>query len=117
MSAETDFRAALVAHAPLTALVGQRVRLNAAEQADVMPYVVFTSEHDLQSSLTGAALGDLCTFTVQCWAKTAVEAAAVADACTVAATSAQAPVTARATGFDPELAADAVVLTIPWLTG
>ena len=47
----------------------------------------------------------------------AVEAAAVADACTAAAAAAQAPVTARATGFDPELDADAVVLTIPWLTG
>lgn len=117
MSAETDFRAALAAHAPLTMLVGQRIRLDAAEQSDAMPYVVFTSEHDLQHGMDGTLLGDICTMTVQCWAKTAVEAAAVADACAAAANAAQAPVTTRATGFDPELDADAVVLTISWLTG
>lgn len=117
MSAETDFRTALLAHAPLVSLVGQRVVQNAIEQGQSAPYVVFTSAHAPEYGIGGAVLGDLVTFEAQCWAATAVQASAVADAVTAALAAVDAPPTARATGYDDELGLDAVLLTCLWITG
>lgn len=117
MSAETDFRVALASHAPLTALVGTRIAINAIEQGQPAPYVVFTATHAPVYGLADTLLGDVVTFEAQCWAPTAVQASAVADAVTAALLIAQAPPTGRSTGYDPDLALDAVVITTEWLTG
>lgn len=116
MSIETDIRAALVGHAPLVALVGQRVALSAIEQGQPAPYVVFTTSHDPQYGLDGTLLGNITTVEIQCWADTAVQAAAVADAASNALSIQGAPPTARGTGYDPEVGLDAVTLTTDWIT-
>lgn len=117
MSAESDFRAALLAHAPLVALVGQRIAQNAIEQGQPAPYITFTASHAPEYGMGGALLGDVVTIEAQCWAKTAVQAAQVADAATASLALVDAAPTQRATGYDPELGLDAIVLTSVWITG
>lgn len=122
MSAETTFRAALLAHAPLVALVQQRVAANAANQTDAFPYCAFQAAHDPQRGLDGVKQVDHVTFTVECWGQTAVQAGAVGDAveaaidayALVAPATVSATVLARVDGFDGELGLDGAVLTVDW---
>ena len=88
MSIEADFRATLAAHAPLTALVGTRIALNAAPEGAVMPLVVFSSSHDRTLGLDNSLLADRAELAVQCWAETAAAAESVADAVTAAVATA-----------------------------
>ena len=118
MSIETDFRALLAAHAPLVALVGNRIALNAVPEGAAAPLVVFSAAHDITTSLDGTVGDDACTLSVQCWADTAAGADAVADA--VVAALASAPrencvaLTARSGTYEPELGMDATLLTVEW---
>ncbi len=118
MSAETDFRALLVGHAGVTALVGANVAHNAIRSGVPAPYIVFTAAHDPVLNLLNEQLADACTFTVQCWGNTAAQAEAVANAAVAAIATAHtargAAVTARASGYDEETGLDAVVLTVEW---
>lgn len=121
MSIETDFRALLAGHAPLTSLVGTRIALNATPEASPMPLVVFSAAHDRQMNVDGTLAYDACTLAVQCWAdgaSAAVVADAVADAVIAAVATAPAArgaiVTERSTTFDPELGADGTTLTVSW---
>lgn len=114
MSAEDDFRTLLAGNAGVTALVSQRIAQNAIRQGDAPPYVVFTSQHQPDLALDNTVLADQVTFTVQCWAKTALLADQVADAVTTCLASAGVVVTGRATGYDEELGLDATVLTVDW---
>lgn len=118
MSAETQFRALLVGHAQTSALVGDRVAINAIGQGDAVPYIVFTAAHDIERNLAGDVIDDRVTFTTQCWADTAVGALAVAGA--VQACIGSAPpelgvsVQALDTSYDPEAKLDSVTLTVEW---
>lgn len=120
MSVETDFRAALAAHAALTTLVGTRIAQNAVPQGSTYPLVVFTVAHARELSLFNELHADACTISVQCWAETAAGAAAVANAVEAAlaadatAQARDATVTLRETAFDPELGLDAEQLSIEW---
>ena len=118
MSIETDFRALLAAHAPLTALVGTRIALNATPEASALPLVVFAAAHDRQMNVDGTLAYDACTLAVQCWADEPSAADAVADAVIAAVATAAAArgavVTERATTFDPELGTDGATLTVSW---
>ncbi len=120
MSAETDLRAALVAHAALTALVGQRIAQNSVPEGATLPFVVFSAQHSPVEVLWGPAPADDVSFTLECWAKTALMADAVADAAVAAlaasatAQGAAATMLSRASGYDAELGLDATVLTVSW---
>lgn len=118
MSVETAFRACLVAHAPLVALVGQRVVQNGIGEGAAIPYVVFTTSHDFQRGIDGTLFADQVSITVECWATGAIAADAVADAVTAALATAPAmagaTVIGRANGFDGDLGLDATVLSIDW---
>lgn len=121
MSAENDFRAALLAHAPLVALVGQRVAMHAIAEGSPTPYVVFTASQAPEALLGGEALRTV-EFTTECWADTQVAAAAVADAveAAIAAYEAATPslaawVTARTGAFDADVGLDACVLSVQWI--
>lgn len=115
MSAETDFRARLVAEASLTTLVGTRVVQNGITEESPLPYVVFTSTHDPQLGLMNNVLSDDVSFTVECWATSALQADAVADAVQAAlAGFSGAAITSRASGFDAENGLDATVLSVDW---
>ena len=118
-SAEDDFRAALVAHAPLVALVGDRVEQNGVELGTALPYVVYTTTHTPTLTLLGEVAIDEVAFQCECWSTTAMGADIVADA-VIAALVAHAPLInaatmlSRGTGFDGDLGLDATVLTISW---
>jgi len=118
MSAETDFRAALLAHAPLVALVAQNVAQNVVAQGALLPFVAFTARHDPLLNLLGQTVDDACTFSVQCWGKTSLQADAVADAVAAAVGLAlpvhAAAVTARDGAYDDEMDLHATVLTVEW---
>jgi hypothetical protein len=117
MSIESDFRAALLAHAPLAAVVAGRVALNAIQQGQPAPYVVFTCRREPQLRLDDTVAVTRANVEVQCWALTAVGAEQLADlveAASAAGTSSVATVIDRATGYDAELALDATVLTVEW---
>jgi hypothetical protein len=118
MSIETDFRALLAGYAPLSALVGTRIALNAVPEGSVAPLVVFAAEHDRTLGLDNTLLADRCALEVQCWAENATDADAVADAVVAAIatapTAAGAVVTARSTTFDAEVGLDATILAAEW---
>lgn len=118
MSVETDFRATLAAHAPLVALVDDRIALNAVPEGQAAPLVVFACRHDRTLGLDNSLLADQCALDVQCWGTTAAQAAlvadAVVDAVATAAADAGACVLTRATTHDPELGLDGEILTVEW---
>lgn len=118
MSIETDFRATLVAHAPLVALIGPRLALNALPDAVGLPALVYGVRHDRTSGLDGTLLADQAGIVVQCWGDTAASAQAVADAVVAAVSTAPAAAGAvvndRSDTFDADLGIDGVVLTVEW---
>lgn len=118
MSIETDFRDALLAHAPLTALVGDRVSQDAAPDGSLYPLVLFTVRRDSVNALDGALLIDQAAISVQCWGETGASAAATADAVRGALDAVLMQRGAiqldRSTATDDELNLDAVFLSIQW---
>lgn len=118
MSIETDFRALLAGHAPLVALVGPRIAQNVVPQGAATPFVAFTTQHDLTHNLLSEVMADACTLSVQCWAKTSLEADAVADACVAAVAlahpTAGATVISRSGGYDDEVDLHATILQVEW---
>lgn len=122
MSIEADFRAVLVAHAPLVALVpAARIAQNAVDGTGTGAAVVFTATHAPILGLGTVALGDQCTLEVQCWAASAAAADAIADAVVAAVATAPAAaaacVLARASVFDAETGQDGTVLSVEWWSG
>ena len=118
MSIETDFRALLTGYAPLSALVGTRIAMNAVPEGSVVPLVVFSATHDRTLGLDNSLLADQCSIDVQCWAETAVDADQVADAVIAAIATAPAAsgavVLGRSTTFEPDLGLDATILSAEW---
>jgi len=115
MSAETDFRALLVAHAPLVAVVpAARIAQNGVDAAAVAyPCVVFVATHAPDYGIDNTLLSDQVTFDVQCWGETSAQAASVAALVRAAiAADADYLVTAEASAFDSELELDGVALTV-----
>lgn len=114
MSAETDFIAALAAHAPLTALVAGRISQNTAAPDSALPYVVFTSQHNTEFGLANNVLANNVQFRIECWADDATEADAVADAVRAALLEAGVVCPSRTTGQDPDVGLQATVLVADW---
>lgn len=121
MSAESNFRALLLAAAGVTELVGQKVALHAIPQDYQPPYIVFGSTSERQTLLDEAD-EDLTTFNVECWAVTPNAAIAIADAVQAAieAYDETAPgglsvtVLDRQGVFDPDLSLNGITLTVEW---
>lgn len=115
MTAETDFRAVLVAYTDLTDLVpAARISQNAVEQGADLPYIAFTSVHAPEYGLANNVLADEVTFNVQCWGITSAQADAVADEVQAALLADGTVCTARTTALDPNLGLDATILTVQW---
>lgn len=119
MSAETDFRALLAAHAPLVALADARIAQDAVPEGASYPLVVFSCTHEPLLNLLGQQLADRCTFVVQSWSQTgAAQASALADAVAgavaTAPTARSAAVTSRAGVTDPELGDYGVETIVDW---
>jgi hypothetical protein len=118
MSVETDFRVLLAARPGITSLVGDAIALNAVNEGDEPPYVVYGVAHAPVLGLDNTVLADQCSVDVACWAGTAAAAGALADqvqaAVAAAPTARGACVVARNNTFDPELGLDGVVLSVEW---
>lgn len=118
MSIESDFRATLAAHAPLSALVAGRIALNAVPEGSGTPAIVYSVRHDRTLGLDGSLLADQASIEVQCWADTATQAEAVADAAVGAVATAPAAsgavVLDRTGTFDADMGLDGVVLSVEW---
>lgn len=122
MSIENDLVAVLTAHAPLTALVGNRISQHAADPNDSLPVVVWNSSSDPLDGLDGDNQIEQSTIILECWATTAVGAAAVADQVAAALDAYDAThgtesvnVTSRQGAHDPELGLDGEVVTVQWM--
>ena len=118
MSVETDFRALMLAHAPLVTLVSTRVAQDVMEQGKPPPFVVFTGQHDHTHNLLGEQVEDACTLTVQCWGTTSLQADAVANAVVAALAGAPAQhcvvVLSRSGGYDEDMGFHATILQVEW---
>jgi hypothetical protein len=118
MSAELEFRNLLTSHPGLTALVGTRVSEAAVPEGAALPYVAFSSRHDITHNLLSEVMSDQVQFTVQCWAESSSAAAAVAAQVMLAVAGANvqrgAVVLSTETAYDPELRLDAAILTVEW---
>jgi hypothetical protein len=119
VTVETDFRARALAHAPLVALVGQRVALNALPQDSVLPGVVYAVRHAEERTLDGTLVADDAAVEAQCWAKTGAEALAVEAALTAAVqhveSASSCTLIDKATAYDQETDLHAVQVTYQWL--
>jgi hypothetical protein len=114
MSAETEFRAVLLAYAPLFSLVKTQIAQNAAEPSWMSPYIVFTSDRELGFTLNNEPTSTLVKFTVHCWAKSASAADDVADAAQTALFQAGALTVGRSTGAEPEMRINGTFLDVEW---
>lgn len=115
MTAATDLRALLVADAPLTALVGARIRANRAEQSDVRPFVVFTRvDTQNEFGLDGSRLASKQVFEVQAWADTRASADAVTAAIEAVFIAADRAFAGPVDGYDADLDMEASSLTVDW---
>jgi hypothetical protein len=118
MSIEIDFRARALAHAPLVALVGQRVALSAAPQGADLPLVVYGVQHSVERTLDGTIAEELGTIDAECWAETSAAAEAVADALVVATEHSQAAsacwLIARAPDLDADTGLHVTTVRLVW---
>ena len=80
MSAAEDLRAALLAHSPLTDLVGQRVRQDLGDADDDYPFVVFkqTGKESIRG-IDGSLHCKADDFQVESWGVTRAASAAIHD--------------------------------------
>lgn len=119
MSVETDFRSLLTGRTALMSLLDTGgVALDAITEGDKPPYVIFAVRHSPQLGLDNTVLADQCAITVESWAGTAAEAAAIADqvaqAVAAAPTARGACVVERSSTIDAELGLDGVTQTVEW---
>ena len=118
-TAAADLRAALVAHAPLASVVGDRVRFDMGREGDPHPLVVLRQVADQpERGLDGSLHGRLETFEVESWADTRAQAASVHRLVEAALAAAEFDVEAAdPDAIDPEVGARACVWSVPiWST-
>lgn len=117
-TAETQFAAVLAAHAPLTAVVDDRIALNAIPEGGGYPCVVFAVRADWVQTLAGEDDESQASISVQCWAADPAAARALADLVRAAIATAPAErcayITGDTTTFDEELGLDGVQLDVEW---
>lgn len=113
-AAAEQLRAALVAHAPLLALVGPRVRFDTAHQDDPAPFVILRQiGNEPIRGLDGSLHARRETFHVESWADTRSQAAALHDLAEAALLAADmAPDAADPDALDPDVGARACVWVV-----
>lgn len=118
MAIDTDFRAAMLAHAPLAALIDDRMSLNVTPDVDVLPIVIFSVRRDLNRGLDNSLHGERASIDVQVWAESAAGARLVADEliAAVATVPDVAVVTDDRDTYEPDMKIDGVLITVVWMT-
>lgn len=118
MSAEAQFRGLLAGHAPLVAMVDDRIALNAVPEGGGYPCIAYSVALTTEACLDPADDETHATITVQCWAGSPTEARALADEVRAAVEAAPAAhcawVMSEGTVFAEELGLDGVQLDVDW---
>jgi hypothetical protein len=80
VSIESDLVTSLLAHAPLSALIGQRLVPDKMKQAGTRPFVVYVVKRTPEYNLLNELQCTTCDFTLQAWGDDRESADAVTDA-------------------------------------
>lgn len=117
MAIDTDFRTAMLAHAPLVALIDDRLSLNVAPDIDTLPIAVYSVRTDRVHGLDGTLHARRATIDVQIWADSAAAARQAADelVAAVATVPDKAVVTDDRDTYEPDMKIDGVLLTVVWM--
>lgn len=119
--AEAQVRAMLTAHAPLTAVVGTRIAVNAVPEGSGYPCVVFAARVESQLTLSGDLDELEGSASIQCWAGDPAGARTLADHVRDAVDAVDpqygAVVQSEMTIFDADLGLDGVQLEVQWWPG
>lgn len=118
MSAETDIRAALLAYAPLVAVVPtKRISLDMVTQGFPKPFIVLTKSGDVTTfGLNNSILGRVVTIDIQCVhtdRKSAIQVRELVESALLAASWPWSQITA---GYDPDQGLEVEVVTVNWLS-
>jgi hypothetical protein len=113
-TAAEDLRTALLAHAELTALVGQRVRFDMGAETDICPFLVLRQVgNSPERGLDGTLHARRETFQVESWGDTRSQSATVHAAVEAALAAAEIwPDEADPDALDPEVGARACVWNV-----
>lgn len=114
MSSHAIVLAALSAHPGLVALVGQKVRVDFADETDTEPFVVIKRAGlEFIRGMLGDRLGENETFEVECWGKSRSQAIDVSEQAALALEAANLPPDrVEPDGTDPELLTRVAVLSV-----
>lgn len=119
MSAASDLRDALLAHTPLTDLVGQRVRQDFGDESDAYPFVIF-KQTGMESirGLDGSLHARTDDFQVESWGTTRAASAAIHEVVEAALLAADIECDpAEPDAIDPEVWAKACIWNVRiWTT-
>lgn len=116
MSAESELRAALVAHAPLLAVVpAVRISVDAVAQDLAKPYITFVKQgYAAHLGLDNTLLADVSTVDIQCVGTDRPNAIVVRDLVRTALQLAGLPSDRGTAGYDPENDLEVEVVTVDW---
>ena len=113
MTPEKKLQSTLLTHTATAALVGTRVRMDMAEEADAMPYVVLMRDETAQMHTLGSVIDNpAVVFEVHCWAATRADAETLAGSVRLAVQAASMSVTAHEAAFSREVGAHASILKV-----
>jgi len=116
MSLEAELWAALVAHAPLTAVVPpERVSIDSVESDTARPYIAFSKQSETKErGLDGTVHHHTMRMDLQCVGVNRSECIQVAELVREALDAAGQPADDGTAGFDPENEIEAEVVTVEW---
>jgi hypothetical protein len=113
MIPEKKLQSALLAAAPVAALVGTRVRMDLAEETDAMPYVVcMRDDTGPMHTLSDVIDNPDVVFELHCWADTRLAAETLAGEVKAAVQVAGWSVTEHQGAFSREVGAHATILKV-----
>ena len=117
MSAESDLRAVLLAHAPLVAAVpAARISIDAVAQDQARPYIAFSTQNDEATfDLNNTLLGRVTSIDVQIVGRTRAEAITVRELVEAALLAGGWPWVRRTAGYDAENDIEAEVVSVNWM--
>lgn len=118
MSAESELRAVLIAHAPLVAAVpATRIAVDTADADSPKPFIVFSKESDTpQWGLDNTLVGRHVVLSVQVVGSSRSNAIEVRELVEEALMAEGIPWSGGNGGYDPEADIEAEVLTVEWIT-
>ncbi len=118
MSAEHELRAALVAWAPLVAVVpAARISVDSVPPGTARPYIVFVKQRSVRhGGLDGSVHARQTSIDVQIVGSSREQALQVRDLVETALDAQDVPWEDNSSGYDPDTDVEAEVLSVDWWT-